>query len=80
MFMNANKTLAKKVLFYANAALLLTFVAMIGSIMISYPYADHFSLGVQMTAHVSILIIAGLLKVSYVVRCCAQHELGLEVR
>ncbi len=80
MFTIANKSLAKKVLFYANTALLLTFFAMIASILISYPYAEHFSLGVQMTAHVSILIIAGLLKVSYVVRCCAQHELGLEVR
>ena len=80
MFINSNRSLAKKVLFYANAALLLTFIAMIASTLISYPYAEHFSLGVQMTAHVSILIIAGLLKVSYVVRCCAQHELGLEVR
>lgn len=65
---------------FANLALLATVIAMVVSVLISYPYADHFSLAQQVAAHISTIVISALLKVSYVVRCLAQYNLGLEVR
>ncbi|ALM89592.1 hypothetical protein AOR13_540 [Alteromonas stellipolaris LMG 21856] len=34
----------------------------------------------QLLAHISTIVMAAILKVSYVMRCVAQHGLGLEVR
>jgi len=65
---------------YSNVALLVTTLALIVSVLISYPYADSFSLQQQIAAHISTIVIAAFLKVSYVLRCLAQYNLGLEVR
>ncbi|MGD8115780.1 hypothetical protein [Vibrio sp. TRT 29B02] len=70
----------KKLLTFSNVALTLTFVALIFSVLICYPYAQHFTLSEQIAAHISTIIIAALLKVSYVTRCLAQYNLGMEVR
>ncbi|MBH0081513.1 hypothetical protein [Pseudoalteromonas sp. NZS11] len=34
----------------------------------------------QVSAHIGTIVIAAILKVSYVLRCVAQHGLGQEVR
>lgn len=65
---------------FSNVALVVTALAMIVSVLISYPYADAFSLPQQIAAHISTIVIAAFLKVSYVLRCLAQYNLGLEVR
>ncbi|OIN25574.1 hypothetical protein [Vibrio barjaei] len=75
-----NKFNFDRLLTFSNVALVTTFVAMIVSILVSYPYAHLFTLPQQIAAHISTIIIAGLLKVSYVTRCLAQYNLGLEVR
>ena len=64
----------------SNIALALTLVALVISVLISYPYAEQFSLASQIAAHISTIVIAAFLKVSYVTRCLAQYSLGLEVR
>lgn len=64
----------------SNAVLLFTTLLMIASIIVAYPLADKFSLPVQIAAHISTILIAALLKVSYVTRCLAQYNLGMEVR
>lgn len=53
---------------------------MLLSIIVAYPMADHFSLPIQIVAHISTILVAALLKISYVGRCLAQYNLGLEVR
>ncbi|WP_394249878.1 hypothetical protein [Vibrio profundi] len=64
----------------SNSVLLFTTLLMIASIIVAYPLADKFSLPVQIAAHISTILIAALLKVSYVTRCLAQYNLGMEVR
>ncbi|MCW8334060.1 hypothetical protein [Vibrio paucivorans] len=70
----------KRLLSVSNGALLLTTLVLVASIIISYPLADHFTLNQQIAAHISTIIIAAFLKISYVTRCLAQYNLGLEVR
>ncbi|CAK4067689.1 MULTISPECIES: hypothetical protein [Vibrio] len=70
----------KLLLNVSNVVLLVTTLAMLLSVLISYPYAEYFSLPIQIAAHISTIVIAAFLKISYVARCLAQYQLGLEVR
>ncbi|MEZ9701373.1 hypothetical protein AB4455_00420 [Vibrio sp. 10N.261.46.E12] len=64
----------------SNFTLAVTALLMLLSIIVAYPLADHFSLPIQIVAHISTILVAALLKISYVGRCLAQYNLGLEVR
>ncbi|MEZ9159713.1 hypothetical protein AB4169_15690 [Vibrio lentus] len=64
----------------SNFSLAITALLMLLSIIVAYPMADHFSLPIQVVAHISTILVAALLKISYVCRCLAQYNLGLEVR
>ncbi|CDS99177.1 MULTISPECIES: hypothetical protein [Vibrio] len=64
----------------SNFSLAITTLLMLLSIIVAYPMADHFSLPIQIVAHISTILVAALLKISYVGRCLAQYNLGLEVR
>ncbi|EAP94475.1 MULTISPECIES: hypothetical protein [Vibrio] len=64
----------------SNFSLATTALLMLLSIIVAYPMADHFSLPIQIVAHISTILVAALLKISYVGRCLAQYNLGLEVR
>ncbi|OED77440.1 hypothetical protein OAS_10915 [Vibrio cyclitrophicus ZF65] len=64
----------------SNFSLAITALLMLLRIIIAYPLANHFSLSIQIVAHISTILVAALLKISYVGRCLAQYNLGLEVR
>ena len=64
----------------SNFSLAITTLLMLLSIIIAYPMADHFSLPVQIVAHISTIIVAAFIKIIYVGRCLAQYNLGMEVR
>lgn len=64
----------------ANAGLLMTLIMVIATILICYPFAEHFSLTTQVLSHITMIVTAALLKLAYVTRCVAQHNLNLEVR
>lgn len=64
----------------SNFSLAITTLLMLLSIIIAYPMADHFSLPVQIVAHISTIIVAAFIKISYIGRCLAQYNLGMEVR
>ena len=64
----------------SNFSLAITTLLMLLSIIIAYPMADDFSLPVQIVAHISTIIVAAFIKISYVGRCLAQYNLGMEVR
>ncbi|MEZ8284141.1 hypothetical protein AB4393_05660 [Vibrio splendidus] len=64
----------------SNFTLAITALLMLLSIIVAYPMADHFSLPIQIVAHINTILVAVLLKISYVGRCLAQYNLGLEVR
>lgn len=80
MFAQPTQMMFRKLLTFSNVALVVTFLALVFSVLISYPYAEQFSLNQQIAAHISTIVIAALLKVSYVTRCLAQYNLGMEVR
>ncbi|MBH0027057.1 hypothetical protein I6F53_08665 [Pseudoalteromonas sp. SWN29] len=73
-------SLYETVLIAANTALALSLVCITASILISYTFAEYFSMAVQVSAYIGTIVIAAILKVSYVLRCIAQHGLGQEVR
>ncbi|PMJ99194.1 hypothetical protein [Vibrio sp. 10N.261.55.A7] len=78
--MSNNTQRFQTLLSVSNIVLAITILFMIGSIVIAYPLANQFSLPVQIAAHISTIVIAAFLKISYVTRCLAQYNLGLEVR
>ncbi|MPW29543.1 hypothetical protein F9L16_11085 [Agarivorans sp. B2Z047] len=62
-----------------NWLMLVSLLVIISSIIISYPLAQAFSIPMQITAHISTIVFAGVLKVGYVLRCVGFNELGQEV-
>lgn len=69
-----------KLLNYANAALVLFVITFVFTLTLSYPLADALSIPMQIAAHIGTVVVAALIKISYVVRCVCQHQLGLEVK
>ncbi|KZN56378.1 hypothetical protein N474_11575 [Pseudoalteromonas luteoviolacea CPMOR-2] len=69
-----------KLLTLANYFLALSVIGFGLAIIASYPLAHTLTLPAQITAHISSLVFATLLKISYVIRCLCQYNLGMEVR
>ncbi|MFE8072456.1 hypothetical protein QQM79_15465 [Marinobacteraceae bacterium S3BR75-40.1] len=69
----------RKLLHISNAALAGFVLALGLSILIAYPWANHFSMPVQIGAHIATLVLAVGIKVSYVARLTALKNLGLPV-
>ncbi len=61
---------------FGNRAMALSGTAMMLGIGAAYPFAHHLGLALQVIAHLSIAIAAGVFKLGYVVRLAAQHELA----
>ncbi|NRA85086.1 MAG: hypothetical protein HRU22_15355 [Gammaproteobacteria bacterium] len=61
---------------YANLALGLAAVVFLGSILIAYPYSEYFQLPAQITAHILIMVLAGVIKVAFVARMVAQKGIN----
>lgn len=59
-----------------NRMLMVSFAVMVLSTLIAYPLADRVGLGLQVLAHLAIVIAAGFFKLGYVLRLAAQHELS----
>lgn len=57
-----------------NRAMALSGAAMLLGIGAAYPFAHHLGLALQVLAHLSIAIAAGVFKLGYVIRLAAQHE------
>lgn len=69
-----------RLLICANVALIVLSGVFTLTLLLSYPLAHNFSLETQIAAHITTILVAALIKVSYVVRCVCQYQLGLEVR
>ncbi len=66
----------ERFLLIANSALALCLVAIGVCVLVAYPFADYISMVGQIAAHVSMLIFALGVKVSYIARLVALKELG----
>lgn len=67
----------KKVYSLANGIIVLSFVMMVVGAYVGFVDHDAFTLGQQVIAHISIMIGAGLLKLSYVMRLNASMHLKI---
>ncbi|MBV2127593.1 hypothetical protein [Arsukibacterium indicum] len=63
----------------ANLVLLLSFLALLFTIVVCYPLADMVPFKLQLAGHISMILSATLVKLSYIGRCIVQHELQQRV-
>ena len=61
---------------YADLTLGLAAVVFFVSILIAYPYSEHFQLSVQIVAHMLIIVLAGVIKVAFITRMVAQKGIN----
>ncbi|CCK77329.1 MAG: hypothetical protein KBT75_02755 [Oleispira antarctica] len=59
-----------------NWLMLLGLIGTILAIEVSYVFVDHFSLGVQVAGHISMLLFAVSIKFGYIMRCIALKGFG----
>lgn len=59
-----------------NRAMALSGTAMLIGIGAAYPFAHHLGIALQVIAHLSIAVAAGVFKLGYVIRLAAQHALA----
>jgi hypothetical protein len=64
----------------ANTTMLTTLVVFVICVVLAYGFDNHFPLLGLTLLHVAQIALAGLFKVSYVVRLVAQQQLGLAIR
>ena len=68
--------LPQRYLRLANSALAGSSLALIGTFLVAYPYAQHFGLGTQIAAHLAIPVSAGVLKLGYVMRLASTEAIA----
>jgi hypothetical protein len=66
----------QKCLVAANWTLIASVLLLSLTIAVSFIFHRHFSMESQILAHVGTFVIAGVLKVGYVLRCVALNGLG----
>jgi len=59
-----------------NIMMIISLLVCAISILTTFKYDNLFSIQVQIFAHISTIIFAGLFKLGYVIRCVGQHGLG----
>jgi len=59
--------------------LVLSTIAMAVSLLISFVYQDHFTLGGQIIAHIVTIVAAGTLKLGYVAYIAGRYQRGLAI-
>ncbi len=72
--LTTNSKRFKLVLHRGNVAMLVAAVGMLLSIFVGY--AEQFSLLVQVTSHITLILCATVIKVDYIMRCIGLHGLG----
>lgn len=73
--MSINIRVVNKVIHYSRCILVISFAAFITCLLISYPYAESFSIPVQVAAHILTIVFAGSFKVAVVALMAATKEL-----
>ncbi|AYH43357.1 hypothetical protein [Azoarcus sp. DN11] len=51
-------------------------LGMVAATLVAYPYAERFSMGIQIASHLALPISAAFFKIGYVVRLASHHALG----
>lgn len=60
----------------ANHCLLASVLILLLVVMVCYPFSEYFSIPVQISGHIIMILDITLLKIAYVARLIMQHSLG----
>lgn len=74
--MAENIQVMNRLLSVANGVLLGSVMAVVLTVLLAYPLANHLPMAAQIAAHIGTLLFATTLKLSYVVRLVSLHRLG----
>jgi len=66
----------QKCLVIGNYLMMVSMLIVASCVFITFAYDQHFTISVQVFAHIATIIFAGLLKIGYVLRCVALHGFG----
>lgn len=66
----------QKCLIIGNYLMIISLLVVTSSVFITFAFDQLFSIAVQISAHISTIVFAGLLKIGYVLRCVALHGFG----
>ncbi|MEQ6885945.1 hypothetical protein [Salicola sp. Rm-C-2C1-2] len=66
----------ERLLLIANSALAISLLVIGICVLVAYPFADYINMAGQIAAHITMLICALGVKVSYITRLVALKELG----
>lgn len=69
----------QKCIITGNWLMLISVVIMSVCILLTYVIDQHISIPIQVAAHMGTIVLAGTLKVGYVIRCVGVHGLGYKV-
>ncbi|SKA63838.1 hypothetical protein [Enterovibrio nigricans] len=64
----------KQISVVGGAAMIISSAVMTATILISFPYADQFSIVEQAIAHIGTIVFAGVFKVGYVTYIVGRYE------
>ena len=70
-----NRQLIQRIILASKWAMSVTFVGFILCLLISYPYAEQFTMSVQISAHILTIVFAGIFKAAAVALMAASKEL-----
>lgn len=62
-----------------NSVMVLSTIIFSMCLILSYPLAGTFSMGVEIGAHIGTFVMPALFKIGYVLRCIARKHFGQEV-
>lgn len=68
-----------KLLYLAHAAMIVSLVLSLGAIALAYVFEANLSLGTQVGAHMSLVVLPAIIKIGYVARLTALKQLGRPV-
>ena len=72
--MYKQQQIISKVIRYSRCVLGFSLIAFVCCLLISYPYADQFSILVQVSAHILTIVFAGCFKIAVIALMAATKE------
>jgi len=69
---------AKTLSMFGAGLMLASGLALVLSILVSYPLASEFSIGAQVAGHITTIIAAAFFKLGYVVFAVGRHKRGMD--
>jgi hypothetical protein len=78
ILLTPNRLNFKQCLKLGNLLIIAAFLLSFTCVLVSFIFEQHFSLAIQITAHIGTIVFAAILKLGYVIRCIGAHGLGHE--